>query len=142
MICPPAGGLNAGTSYRRRRGYLTLVREVIADILETAQQRNQSGPVAQHLVGAKLALRFPHLEVGNFAYSAADDQAGRAGDFQLGSAAYWLPKLQRNVERDRIAIRQFKKLGWTVLVVWECQTIPKRLEALASRLDRFLSGSS
>lgn len=64
------------------------VRGVIADILATAQQRNQSGPVAQHLVGAKLALRFPHLEVGNYAYSAADDQAGRAGDFRLASTAF------------------------------------------------------
>jgi hypothetical protein len=64
------------------------VRGVVADILERAKQRNQSGPVAQHLVGAKLALRFPHLEVGNFAYSAADDQAGRAGDFQVGGTAF------------------------------------------------------
>ena len=64
------------------------VRGVIADILAMAQQRNQNGPVAQHLVGAKLALRFPHLQVSNFAYSAADDQAGRAGDFQVGSTAF------------------------------------------------------
>ena len=63
-------------------------RGVIADLLATAQQRNQSGPVAQHLVGAKLALRFPHLEVGNCAYSAADEQAGRAGDFRVGNTAF------------------------------------------------------
>jgi len=63
-------------------------RSVIANILNTAQKRNQNGPVAQHLVGAKLAIRFPHLEVGNSAYSAADEQAGRPGDFRLGSTAF------------------------------------------------------
>ena len=64
------------------------IRGIVADILEVARHRNQSGPVAQHLVGAKLALRFPHLEVPNFAYSAPDDQAGRAGDFQVGGTAF------------------------------------------------------
>lgn len=64
------------------------VRSVMAAILEKAQQRNQSGPVAQHLVGAKLSLRFPRIEIANFAYSAADEQAGRAGDFCLGGTAF------------------------------------------------------
>jgi len=64
------------------------LREVVADILQAAHNRNQSGPVAQHLVGAKLALRFPHISVTNFPYSAADDQAGRAGDFLVGDTAF------------------------------------------------------
>jgi len=63
-------------------------RNVIADILAAAQQRNQGGPVAQHLVGAKLAIRFPHLTVGNSPYSAADEQSGRAGDYHVGNTAF------------------------------------------------------
>ena len=55
---------------------------------------------------------------------------------------YWLAKLQRNVARDRRVIRQLKRLGWGALVVWECQMTPKRMNALAARLDRFLSGHS
>ena len=34
---------------------------------------------------------------------------------------YWLPKLERNVERDRKAARQLRKAGWKVVVIWECQ---------------------
>jgi DNA mismatch endonuclease (patch repair protein) len=34
---------------------------------------------------------------------------------------YWLPKLNRNRERDRRTIRQLRSLGWRVLVVWECE---------------------
>jgi len=63
-------------------------RTIIADILAYAQQRNQSGPVAQHLVGAKLAVRFPHFTISNFPFSAADEQAGRQGDFHVGNTAF------------------------------------------------------
>jgi len=52
---------------------------------------------------------------------------------------YWLPKLRRNKERDRRVISELKKLGWISLIVWECQTIPKRQNTLAVRLDGFLS---
>ena len=33
---------------------------------------------------------------------------------------YWLPKLERNVVRDRENWDALKRLGWDVLVVWEC----------------------
>lgn len=34
---------------------------------------------------------------------------------------FWLPKLQRNRERDRENSRQLRALGWRVLTVWECE---------------------
>lgn len=69
---------------------------IISRILATAAERRQGGPVAQHLVGAKLELRFPDEQVGNFGYAAADDQAGRAGDYQVNDAVFHVtvaPKL-------------------------------------------------
>jgi DNA mismatch endonuclease (patch repair protein) len=50
---------------------------------------------------------------------------------------YWIPKLTRNVERDRQHTRALKKLGWRVLQVWECEL--KSKGRLARRLTRFLS---
>lgn len=35
---------------------------------------------------------------------------------------FWLPKLQRNVERDREKEEALRALGWRVEVVWECET--------------------
>ena len=35
---------------------------------------------------------------------------------------YWLPKLARNVERDRRVRAQLADEGWQCLVVWECET--------------------
>ena len=34
---------------------------------------------------------------------------------------YWIPKIQKNVERDIENTRQLKEQGWQVLTVWECQ---------------------
>ncbi len=62
--------------------------QIIADILETAAKRNAAGPVAQHLVGAKLALRYPALEIENYSYTTADKQLGRPGDFLLNDAVF------------------------------------------------------
>ena len=35
--------------------------------------------------------------------------------------AYWIPKIQRNVERDEENTRKLVNLGWNVIVVWECE---------------------
>lgn len=49
---------------------------------------------------------------------------------------YWKPKLSRNIKRDRDNEKRLKKLGWKVLVLWECDLIqPDR--ALGS-IRRFL----
>lgn len=52
---------------------------------------------------------------------------------------YWLPKLARNVERDRRARERLADDGWDVLVVWECQT--KAPDLLESLVGNFLGAS-
>jgi DNA mismatch endonuclease (patch repair protein) len=49
---------------------------------------------------------------------------------------YWLPKLARNVARDRLVRTELQRRGWSVLVVWECET--RDHEALATHLHAFL----
>ena len=39
---------------------------------------------------------------------------------------YWIPKIQRNVERDAINIQKLQHLGWRVIVIWECE-LKKRI---------------
>lgn len=51
---------------------------------------------------------------------------------------YWQAKFERNVARDRANLRKLRREGWSVLVVWECQTKVARLQALERRLLRFL----
>jgi DNA mismatch endonuclease (patch repair protein) len=49
---------------------------------------------------------------------------------------YWLLKLAKNRNRDKINEGRLRKLGWRILVVWECQT--RHPAALRTRIDRFL----
>lgn len=49
---------------------------------------------------------------------------------------YWAPKLARNKQRDRNNIRQLGKLGWKVLVLWECEV--QNRDGLSSALVSFL----
>lgn len=45
---------------------------------------------------------------------------------------FWRRKFEANVARDRRAKAKLKRLGWRVLVVWECQL--KDCERVAERL--------
>ena len=47
-----------------------------------------------------------------------------------------LPKLARNKECDLTTQRALEELGWSVLVVWECETHSEL--KFAKRLRRFL----
>lgn len=49
---------------------------------------------------------------------------------------YWNPKLERNRERDQQSYSSLEKLGWKVLIVWECEI--KDLDALERKLRIFL----
>ena len=49
---------------------------------------------------------------------------------------YWIPKLTRNVARDKAHQRKLLELGWDVLVIWECQV--SVLDVLKAKLKRFL----
>jgi len=57
--------------------------QIVTVLLDEAQRRNVAGAVAQHLVGAKLALRFPELTIENHAATTADRQLNRPGDFAI-----------------------------------------------------------
>jgi DNA mismatch endonuclease (patch repair protein) len=47
---------------------------------------------------------------------------------------FWIPKLERNRERDRTNAASLRKLGWRVLTVWECELCdPVRLKRKLAR---------
>ena len=51
-------------------------------------------------------------------------------------SAFWTKKLSRNVERDKAVCRTLRKMGWKVLVLWECEV---RKTAKLERCARELS---
>jgi len=50
---------------------------------------------------------------------------------------FWLPKLERNRERDEANIDRLSAMGWSVLVVWECEL--KNTPSLTSKIRAFLT---
>ena len=62
------------------------------------------------------------------------------GNFRMPktNVPFWKDKIGRNIERDRKAIAMLTALGWRVLVVWECVTGPKRIEATVAEVTSWL----
>ena len=50
---------------------------------------------------------------------------------------YWMPKRQKNRERDKANENALRHMRWEVLTIWECEIGDQ--EALAKRLTNFLT---
>ncbi|QIZ51850.1 DUF4928 domain-containing protein [Dickeya zeae] len=89
------------------------VSVVVGDILKAAAERSDkpTGAVLQHLIGAKLQLRFPDIEIGSDRANAADLHTDREGDFQVGTTAFHVTTapmeklISRCVENKRAGYR-------------------------------------
>jgi len=52
------------------------------------------------------------------------------------NVVFWETKLERNRERDREAVQRLEAMGWSCLVIWECETA--ELTVLSTRIRQFL----
>jgi DNA mismatch endonuclease (patch repair protein) len=52
--------------------------------------------------------------------------------------AFWEQKFRGNVVRDRRVRAGLRRLGWRVVVVWECET--ERVDRLRQRLESIMAG--
>ncbi len=53
--------------------------------------------------------------------------------------AFWVNKIKRNQERDQRNYQVLHDNGWQVIVVWECQLTPKRIEETMLRVELLLN---
>ncbi|MBM3507150.1 MAG: DNA mismatch endonuclease Vsr [Alphaproteobacteria bacterium] len=92
----------------------------------------------RHLPGTP-DLVFPRLRKLIFVHGCFWHQHGCGlGPVPRSRQEYWVPKLERNASRDRRVRGELMRLGWRVLIVWECETRSER--ALAHQLEVFLEG--
>ena len=52
---------------------------------------------------------------------------------------FWVNKIKRNQERDQQNYQVLNDNGWQVIVVWECQLTPKRIEETMLRVELLLN---
>ncbi|MBZ9684340.1 DNA mismatch endonuclease Vsr [Mesorhizobium sp. CO1-1-7] len=65
-----------------------------------------------------------------------DDPACRLARLPKSRLDFWEPKLSANAERDALKQDALKRLGWNVLVVWECEL--RQSEQLENKLRQFV----
>ncbi|MBU2498397.1 MAG: DUF4928 family protein [Proteobacteria bacterium] len=70
------------------------LRSIVDELIEAAFARQRecpgtmvAGAVMQHLVGAKLEIALPGINIKHHGFAVADAQAGRKGDFLIGDTA-------------------------------------------------------
>ena len=61
----------------------------------------------------------------------------RDGRIPKNQRKFWKKKFERNIANDQRNIRKLRRLGWRVIVVWECQL--KNPEKVLARLEKFIS---
>jgi DNA mismatch endonuclease, patch repair protein len=52
--------------------------------------------------------------------------------------SFWNKKLNRNILRDRVALRELRRSGWRCLVLWECE-IKKSAKKTEAKILQFLA---
>jgi DNA mismatch endonuclease (patch repair protein) len=63
----------------------------------------------------------------------------KTAHYPKSNADYWAKKINKNISRDNQNVDDLIKLGWNVIIIWECQTkdLKSLAEILKHRLEQF-----
>jgi DNA mismatch endonuclease (patch repair protein) len=57
--------------------------------------------------------------------------------------AFWTDKFRANQDRDQRTVRELKRLGWRILIVWECAIRNKRQSSMSiAAIVRWIHGTT
>lgn len=124
--------------YRLREGHLLLVDDATSARMGLVRQRGTSPELVVRAALSALGHRF---RLTNRDLPGSPDIANRARRWAVfvhgcfwhrhgckatttpgRNRAFWEAKFQRNIERDRRSIEALEASGYTVIVIWECET--------------------
>lgn len=60
------------------------------------------------------------------------------GKLPKSNVRFWRAKIVKNRERDTRTVKALRAAGWSVMILWQCQT--KDAKALEKRLKMFMKG--
>lgn len=153
MLCPPYWLHSWQPRFRIAFSELVISREGRSRIMRGVRSKNTSIELAvrrelfrtgyryrlhyRNLPGTP-DLVFPGRKKVIFIHGCFWHQHAHCGKakFPATNQEYWLPKLRRNVERDRQNQSDLRKMGWKSFVIWECQLA--NLEKVVKKAVRFL----
>ena len=79
-----------------------------------------------------------HVETQNFA-SLPEITNSSCCKIPQTNREFWVNKIKRNQDRDQKNYQVLHDNGWQVIVVWECQLTPKRIEETMLRVELLLN---
>ena len=53
---------------------------------------------------------------------------------------FWNKKIEANIKRDNIAVKELRNSGWEVLIIWQCET--KDHDVMLNKLLNFMTNIS
>ena len=68
-------------------------------------------------------------------------QSSKCCKIPSSNREFWVAKIRRNQERDQENYRVLQENGWQVIVVWECQLTPKKLEHTMREVELLLNNN-
>lgn len=108
-------------------------------MVKILRQHGLSGWRRHHSVPGTPDFCWPKLKVALFVDGCFWHGCPRCRRAPKSNQAFWDAKVTENKRRDRRASRKLRKLGWSVIRVWECQ-IGK--EATISRIAKMLNSGN
>ena len=109
------------------------VRRVLTDLGYRYRLQDRSLPGRPDLVfKGRRKVIFVH---GCFWHGCTRDGC-RGARLPKSNTEYWVEKRSKNMNRDQRVLNELAAMGWSSLVVWECEL--SELEALAERLRGYL----
>ena len=122
------------------------MERLLGEILSSVRgsDATKSGAVAQHLVGAKLELRFRchGITIPNHPANAADQQTGRSGDFLVGDTAFHVTLAPAPALLDKCKENLRAGLRVVLIVPESKRAAARQLAELAGLQDRVGVGAS
>jgi DNA mismatch endonuclease, patch repair protein len=85
---------------------------------------------------------FPRQRVAVFLDGCFWHACPEHGDTPRSNTDYWIPKLRRNAERDRLVDARLGAAGWTVVRLWEHEAQEDALARVLAAVRRPMQGRS
>ena len=66
-------------------------------------------------------------------------ESGKCCKIPETNREFWVSKIKRNQERDQQNYQVLHDNGWQVIVIWECELKPKRIEETMAKVELLLN---
>lgn len=82
------------------------------------------------MIRCRADIVFPRARVAVFVDGCFWHSCPEHGSTPVSNRSWWLAKLERNQERDRLTSEQLQDSGWLVLRFWEHEPVERAADAI------------